>query len=293
MAMVDVLSHGRLEAGFVRGVPYEILPANSNPVRMNERHWEALDLIVKAWTHHDGPFSHEGRFFHHRAINIWPRPLQQPHPPIWVSTTSTAGAAAVGSRGYIQATFLTGFETTRKIFDAYRQGWRQAGRGPDVPVGRLAYAALVYVGENETRARAGAEKLLWYITANKVPQHFSNPPGYLPVAMNIRLARGAHNVVSAFGTKQGTVEGAIEAGTMFAGNPDQVFDQFKKHWDYVGGYGNLLIMGQAGFLDHDDSVHGIRMFAREVYPRLKELYPDMLATSAGGNQTGTAAAGTR
>ena len=50
MAMVDVLSHGRLECGFVRGVPYEVLPANSNPVRMNERQWEALDLIVKAWT---------------------------------------------------------------------------------------------------------------------------------------------------------------------------------------------------------------------------------------------------
>ena len=111
MAMIDVLSHGRLEAGFVRGVPYEILPANSNPVRMNERHWEALDLIVKSWTHHDGPFSHEGRFFHHRAINIWPRRYQQPHPPIWVSTTSTGGAAQVGAHGYVQATFLTGFDT--------------------------------------------------------------------------------------------------------------------------------------------------------------------------------------
>ena len=114
MAMIDVLSHGRLEAGFVRGVPYEILPANSNPVRMNERHWEALDLIVKAWTHHDGPFSHEGRFFHHRAINIWPRPIQQPHPPVWVSTTSPGGAAQVGAHGYIQATFLTGFEATKR-----------------------------------------------------------------------------------------------------------------------------------------------------------------------------------
>jgi alkanesulfonate monooxygenase SsuD/methylene tetrahydromethanopterin reductase-like flavin-dependent oxidoreductase (luciferase family) len=120
MAMVDVLSHGRLEAGFVRGVPYEILPANSNPVRMNERHWEALDLIVKAWTHHDGPFSFEGRFFHHRSINIWPRCYQQPHPPIWVSTTSTNGAAQVGAHGYIQATFLTGFDTTKRIFEAYR-----------------------------------------------------------------------------------------------------------------------------------------------------------------------------
>ena len=154
MAMVDVLSRGRLEAGFVRGVPYEVLPANSNPVRMNERQWEALDLIVKAWTNHDGPFSHEGRFFHYRAVNIWPRPYQQPHPPIWISTTSPSGAARVGARGYVQATFLTGFDGTRAVFDAYRRGWREAGRGSDVPVDRLAYAALVYVGaERGGRAR--------------------------------------------------------------------------------------------------------------------------------------------
>ena len=55
MALVDMLSHGRLEAGFVRGVPYEISAGNSNPVRMNERFAEALDLIVKAWTSHEGP----------------------------------------------------------------------------------------------------------------------------------------------------------------------------------------------------------------------------------------------
>ena len=274
MAMIDVLSHGRLEAGFVRGVPYEILPANSNPVRMNERHWEALDLIVKAWTHHDAPFSFEGRFFHHRSINIWPRCYQQPHPPIWVSTTSPGGAAQVGAHGYVQATFLTGFDTTKRIYDAYRRGWREAGRGQDVPIDRLAYAALIYVGDTEQRARAGAEKLLWYVNSNKVPLHYSNPPGYVPVAMNVQLARGAQNVVSAHGTKQGTVDGAIEAGTMFAGTPDQVFNQIKAHWEHVGGYGHLLIMGQAGFLEHDDTVHGIRMFAREVYPRLKEIYPD-------------------
>ncbi len=276
MAMIDVLSRGRLEAGFVRGVPYEILPANSNPVRMNERHWEALDLIIKCWTDHDGPFSHEGRFFHHRCVNIWPRPMQQPHPPVWVSTTSPGGAAQVGARGFVQATFLTGFDTTKRIYEAYRRGWREAGRGHEIPIDRLAYAALVYVGDTERRARAGAEKLLWYVTSNKVPPHFANPPGYLPVAMNVQLARGAYNVVSAYGTKQSTVEGAIEAGTLFAGTPDQVFQQIKSHWEYVGGYGHLLIMGQAGFLEHDDTVHGIRMFAREVYPRLKQFSPDGL-----------------
>src|SRR5207245_10032480 len=106
LGMVVVRSKGRLEWGFVRGVPYEVLPANSNPVRMNERQWEAMDLIVKAWTSHDGPVSHEGRFFHHRNINIWPRPYQQSHQPIWVSTTAQGGDGRVGGRGYVQASFM-------------------------------------------------------------------------------------------------------------------------------------------------------------------------------------------
>jgi alkanesulfonate monooxygenase SsuD/methylene tetrahydromethanopterin reductase-like flavin-dependent oxidoreductase (luciferase family) len=144
------------------------------------------------------------------------------------------------------------------------------------------------VGDTERRAHAGAEKLLWYVTSNKVPPHFTNPPGYLPVAMNVQLARGAHNVVSAYGTKQSTVEAAIEAGTLFAGTPDQVFQQIKNHWEYVGGYGHLLIMGQAGFLEHDDTVHGIRMFAREVYPRLKQIYPEGLLTGAFEKSAATA-----
>lgn len=272
MAMVDVLSRGRVEAGFVRGVPYEISPANSNPVRMNERFLEALDLIVKAWTNHDGPFSHEGRFFHHRNINIWPRQWQDPHPPVWVSTTSSGGARQVGERGFIQATFLTGYQATRRVFDAYREGWRAAGRGKYVANDRLAYAALVYVGETEAEAHAGAEKLLWYVTANKVAPQYANPPGYVPVEANVHMLRGAEHPLSAF-AKAANVEAAIRAGLMFAGTPDQVFNQIKRHYEYVGGYGHLLNMGQAGFLEHEESVKGIRMFAREVYPRLKEMFP--------------------
>jgi alkanesulfonate monooxygenase SsuD/methylene tetrahydromethanopterin reductase-like flavin-dependent oxidoreductase (luciferase family) len=278
MAMIDVLSRGRLECGFVRGVPYEIAAANSNPVRLNERQWEALDLILKAWTTHDGPFSHEGRFFHHRMINIWPRPYQQPHPPVWISTTSPGGAARVGARGYVQATFLTGFDGTRAVFDAYRQGWREAGLGQEVPAHRLAYAALVYTADNEQAARAGAEKLLWYVTSNKVPRHFANPPGYVPISANIAMLRGGEHPLSAF-ARGASVDAAIERGIMFAGTPDQVRRQIRKLYAHVGGFGHLLIMGQAGFLEHDETVAGIRHFARHVYPALKEEFPDTALTS--------------
>jgi alkanesulfonate monooxygenase SsuD/methylene tetrahydromethanopterin reductase-like flavin-dependent oxidoreductase (luciferase family) len=274
MALIDVLSRGRLECGFVRGVPYEVLPANSNPVRMNERQWEAIDLIVKAWTQHDGPFSHEGRFFHHRNVNIWPRPYQKPHPPIWISTTTPSGAQRVGARGYVQATFLTGFDQTRAIYNSYRKGWREAGRGDVVPTDRLAYAAMVYVGQSESEAHAGADKLLWYMRANKVPFHLCYPPGYLPPAAQVQIMRGAALDQHAALKDKMVVEKAIEVGIMFAGTPDQVFGQIKRHYEHVGGYGHLLIMGQAGFLEHDETVAGIRNFAREVYPRLKEAFPD-------------------
>jgi len=279
MALADILSHGRLEVGFVRGVPYELAAANSNPVRTNERHWEALDLIIKAWTERNGPFSHEGRFFHHRNINIWPRPYQDPHPPIWVSATSPGGAARVGSRGFVQATFLTGFGGTPRVYESYRQGWREAGRGDVTPVNRLAYAPLLYTSPDADRAKAGAEQLLWYLKANKVPVHYKNPPGYVPVDVNVRFMRGAMPQLAA-SIKDLNVEKAIEAGIMFAGTPDQVFDQIKHFYGKVGGFGHMLLMGQAGFLNHEDTVHGIRTFAREVYPRLKEQFPDDAASGA-------------
>ena len=64
-----------------------------------------------------------------------------------MSTTTPSGAKRVGAHGYVQATFLTGYKDTIAIYDNYRAGWREAGRGHDVPINRLAYACLLYVGD--------------------------------------------------------------------------------------------------------------------------------------------------
>jgi hypothetical protein len=68
-----------------------------------------------------------------------------------------------------------------------------------------------------------------------------------------------------------SIEQLIERGTCFAGTPDDVYDQIKALSDSVGGFGNLLMFGQGGFLDHNDTVANITLFAREVLPRLREL----------------------
>lgn len=270
MALVDVLSRGRLECGFVRSVPYEIAAGNSNPVRMNERMWEAHDLIIKAWTNLDGPFSFEGKFFHHRMVNIWPRPYQLPHPPIWISSTSMPGARNVGERGYVLAVFQTGYANTPALFQSYAAGWRAAGQSGDLPLDRLAYSALIFVGESDEAGRAGAEKMLWYFSYNKVPTHFKNPPGYLPPAANVALLR---QQLSGQAPTRRSLDDLIAQGLFFCGSPDTVAAQIDRFYNHVGGFGHLLSMGQAGHLNNAETVSSMKLLAREVLPQLELLHP--------------------
>ena len=268
MAMVDVISRGRLECGFVRGVPYESAPANVMPYRGTERMWEAHDLILKAWTTHDGPFNFEGRWFHARQVNIWPRPWQQPHPPVWVTVGSAGTAVPVAEHDYVGAVFLAGYPGIRSIFDGYRDGY-QARHNADAPLDKLAYCALVYVADDEAEAKKGGNEVLWYMTSNKVATEYINPPGYHPPAVAAQIAGGGNLARSL--PSQTTLDEQMARGNVFCGTPDQVYEQIKAFYDYSGGFGNLLIMGQAGHLTFEQTRRSMTLFANEVYPRLKEL----------------------
>ena len=83
-AMIDVISGGRLIAGFPVGSPMDTCYAyGQNPSMLRERYHEAHDLVLRAWTEPD-TFAFNGRFNQQRYVNIWPRPVQKPHPPIWI-----------------------------------------------------------------------------------------------------------------------------------------------------------------------------------------------------------------
>jgi hypothetical protein len=68
-----------------------------------------------------------------------------------------------------------------------------------------------------------------------------------------------------------TAEQAIERGIMFAGNPVTVFRQIMEFYDKVGGFEHLILMGRSGFMTHAEAENGIKLFAREVLPRLREV----------------------
>jgi alkanesulfonate monooxygenase SsuD/methylene tetrahydromethanopterin reductase-like flavin-dependent oxidoreductase (luciferase family) len=82
LAMLDCLSNGRLISGFARGIPREYQVHNVPLADSRARFEEAYDIITRAWS--EEIFSYEGRFWSYRDVAIWPRPVQQPRPPVWV-----------------------------------------------------------------------------------------------------------------------------------------------------------------------------------------------------------------
>jgi alkanesulfonate monooxygenase SsuD/methylene tetrahydromethanopterin reductase-like flavin-dependent oxidoreductase (luciferase family) len=279
MAWLDVLSGGRIELGLVKGAPYEIAPANSNPARLMRRYWEAHDLIIKALSTTDGPFSWEGENFHYRNVNIWPRPLQQPTPPIWMTGLSADTGRLAAEKGHVVGTLLSG-SVAKPMFEAYRKRARELGwtAGPD----RFAYAACIGVGSTRAEGLRRADLIAGYVrTAPVVLEPFTNPPGYNSVGANVAMLKAGHKKRgfvqdgkgNAIDHTRATVEQFMDADTVFAGTPDDVYDQIKDFNDRVGGFGHLLFFGQGGYLEHKDTMDNIRLFASEVMPRLSELSP--------------------
>jgi len=275
LSTIDVISRGRLDMGFIKGVPYEFPCSNQNPVGVMDRFWEAHDFILKAMTSHGAPFNWEGEFFHYRQVNIWPRPWQQPHPPIWSTTGSRNNARTLGERGYVMATLGTGYNT-RPLYDAYRAGYASKGRSAPT-ADRFAYLALVAVGHNEEEGRRRGDIVASYLrTGSIVHLPFRNPPGFLSVEDNARLLKGQTppRTLARDGRvvdmRSGSVQDLIDAGVLFCGTPDQVYDQLVAFCEYCGGMGNLLMMGHAGWLSREDTADSLTLFAREVLPRLKE-----------------------
>ena len=290
-ATADVISRGRLEIGFVKSGGSEMASANANPVGNVERFWEAIDLIKKALSSHDGPFCWEGKHFTHRHVNIWPRPWQQPHPRMWAATGDPDTAAEVGRRGMVQVLVLRGPEGTRRAFAAHRRARAEAGL-PKVTTDNFAYAAFVYVGDTDDEGLRVGAKLLWFLNTSlkSAPQYSKFLPGGVPPRFAPQVYRtqprtdAAPNLVDAekgvapAGANAAklisiTAEQAMAQGILFAGNPDSVYRQIMAFYDKVGGFGHLSLIGRSGFMTHAESEKSIRLFAREVLPRLREVKP--------------------
>src|SRR5436305_11545477 len=178
VAMLDVISGGRIISGFVRGTGMEYHSLRANPAHSRERFWEAHDLIMKAWTE-DGPFEWRGKHFDIPYVNPWPKPYQQPHPPIWLpgqGSMETISEAA--KRRYPFMMVFAPLAFTKFNYDMYRRAAEEEGYEPAPE--QLAFCTGTYVAETDEIAhREPKDHIMWLIHRGlKVPDYHFFPPRY-------------------------------------------------------------------------------------------------------------------
>ena len=127
LAMIDLISRGRLVSGWVRGTGREAVAHNTPPAYNWERFQEAHEFIVKAWTT-PGPFRWEGKHFQYRHVNPWVMPYQKPHPPIWLPGVVSRDSLVWAAQKRIPYVMLsTRLEPTKEAFQVYHDTATELG----------------------------------------------------------------------------------------------------------------------------------------------------------------------
>ena len=265
-AMLDVITGGRLISGFVRGVGSEYFSFGTNPVYSLERHQEAHDLIVRAWTE-PGPFSYVGKHYQFKYVNPWPRPYQNPHPPIWIPSQGSGSTIRWAARmRYTYCQTLSPIAAVARFFQLYRDEADKAGykASPD----QLAWSNTIYVAETDEtavrEARPHLEALMNYFL--KMPTEMLLPPGYTDPASMKRVR--AAKVTG----KPQSIEDVIKAGVVIVGSPNTVREKLAEYQD-LAGFNTSLTKTQFGTLPDDMTRANMTAIAEEVLPHFRDRSP--------------------
>ena len=265
-AMLDVMSGGRMEFGFPlgTGMEYWANAGQINPTTARARFREALEIILKTWTE-DGPIRHDGEFYNYRFLNTWPRPMQKPHPKIYIvgsGSKATVDLAADFHAGY--SIVFTPIAQQLKAMASFREAAEE--RGWTVKPDDAFFPVICYVADTDEEAvreaRPHIEKFFsWF---HRVPNQFLSPPGYVSRDEFLRRAQSA---ALSQGTKA-TWEDMVSIGRIICGSPDTVADTLSA-WAEEAQCSRMLMVLQHGDMPEWKAVKNMHMFAKEVIPRVR------------------------
>jgi alkanesulfonate monooxygenase SsuD/methylene tetrahydromethanopterin reductase-like flavin-dependent oxidoreductase (luciferase family) len=270
-AMIDCLSNGRLIAGFVRGIPAEYVWYGVNPEESRGRFQEAYDLIMTAWT--KPVWSFEGEFFNLKDCAVWPRPIQQPHPPIWIAARSAESIEWCVKRHLPCAQV---YQTTGQIedtFNYYRTKAREDGweAKPD----DFILCRHIYIDETDKKAQEIAEPAMRYFFSvynrgfndaiNQTAADQQKLLAKLTTERSFNYFREGNRARIDFSTL-GWDE-LVKSGYMIAGNPDSVARQIGDQMKQIGA-DHFMGMFHIGNLAHEKVISSLDLFKKEIMPRL-------------------------
>jgi alkanesulfonate monooxygenase SsuD/methylene tetrahydromethanopterin reductase-like flavin-dependent oxidoreductase (luciferase family) len=253
LAMLDTLAEGRLVVGLLRGTTNEYLTYDLNPAEARARTDEGIELILKAWTEPQ-PFGWQGRHFRYRTISIWPRPLQQPHPPTYALGVSRESCELAARNHVGCGVSYAPFEAVGKATRYYREQCERHGWRPEPE--QIVYRANMALGETDADAHALLER-----QPNRAP--FSMRQGVSDAFMRL----DARNIA-------GEARAPIRAGalpTTFIGGPDTIVEQVRRCREEVGAGVLDLSLIPPGWGDPDLLMRSLELFGTKVLPRIREI----------------------
>jgi alkanesulfonate monooxygenase SsuD/methylene tetrahydromethanopterin reductase-like flavin-dependent oxidoreductase (luciferase family) len=268
-AMIDCITGGRLITGMVRGIGAEYYSTGNNPAFSHARFQEAHDLVVQAWTR-PGPFAFEGKFYHFEYVNMWPRPYQQPHPPIWAPSTGSTETIEWAAHPSHKYTYLQAYSPTQSVarYLNYYRECAQSMYGYTASSDQIGWSTPVYISDTDQKARDEAKPHIEHLFNRllRLPFEMLFPPGYLS-AKSLKNMRSHKRSVSG---QEHTIDTLIEQGIIVCGSADTVRKQLMDTHRLLG-FQNLLCLMQFATLPRDLTERNIRLFASEVLPALQGL----------------------
>jgi len=274
-AMLDCISGGRLVAGFPVGTPMDTnFCYGQIPALTRDKYYEAHDLIMKAWAAEE-PFAFDGKYNQLRYVNCWPKPVQQPHPPIYIpggGSIETWDFCLDHDYNYSYLSF-GGYKSGKALLDGY---WdRVAARGKDDSPYRAAFAQIIAVADTDAEAeKLYADHILYfYNRCLHVYPGFADPPGYRTIS-TIRagmLDQLRADAQRRFATL--TWKDLIDGGFVIGGSPATVYDRMVEMIEQLR-IGHVFCLFHNGDQPDWKTRHSTKLFAEKVMPRLRDLWPE-------------------
>ena len=273
LAMLDCMTNGRLIAGVGRGAPREYRIFNVPMSESRGRFNEGFDVMQGAWT--QDRFSYDGEFYKYDDVSIWPRPVQQPHPPVWVPLTGSKETIEWAAEH--DATITPGVfrgsmrEDTIRYFAQCQEKY-----GRKVSADKISVMVDCYVADSKEQAIEEYAEYLMYLfntllRYDQVWQKDVNKTKYYSSTAFEHLREGAKGTLAEDDTvfnewDMDMVRAAAEH--MPIGTADEIVERIIDECNDAGANNVLLVCNRA-HIPHEMYLNQIRRIGKEVLPRLQ------------------------
>lgn len=274
MAMLDTISRGRLVSGFPLGTPFDTAYSyGANPVTLREKYREGVRLILRSWTSEE-PFAFNGKYTQLRYVNPWPRPVQQPHPPVWVpgsGSPETWEWCAQNNFLYACLSYF-GWQRGKQALAGY---WRRiAELGLEPNPYRGAFLQFVGVADNDAEAEElYAEHASYFFNrCMHIYPGFMNPPGYTSVDTMVKNMGAGGSMAKGWAPQLSWAE-MVAQGIVIAGSPQTVVDELTRLREELH-VGHLMVLSHFGSMPRETAMYNTKRIGEEIIPALRGHFDD-------------------